>query len=77
MKAVSSTIRGGKTSIPAFAFELNRKPCVGKNVSCVWSVYQEARQHAVLYNIAKSEMNLLLPSHDPDLWPARKLDTQL
>lgn len=71
MKTVFSTIRDGKTS------ELNRKPCFGKNVSCVWSVYQEAGQHAALYNIAKSEMNLILPSNDPDLWPARKLDTQL
>lgn len=61
MKAVFSTIRGGKISIPAFAFELNRKPCFGKNVSYVWSVYQEAGQHAVLYNIAKPEMNLRLP----------------
>lgn len=77
MKAVLSTIRGGKTFIPAFAFELNRKPCFGMNVSYVWSVNLEAGQHAALYNIAKSEMNLLLPSNDPDLWPAIKLDTQL
>lgn len=77
MKTVFSTIHGGKTSIPAFAFELNRNPCFVKNVSCVWSVYQEAGQHAALHNIVKSEMNLLLPSNDPDLWPARKLDTQL